>query len=90
MFKTDLYIQNLFFPSVDHFTVVCLVVWPLNENEGVNDLVLIEASLLCLCHLLLITSESIINIRKAGRFLSKEGQFQPHLHSKDRQLSKQL
>ena len=31
----------------DHCTVVCLVAWPLNENEAVGDLVLIETSLLC-------------------------------------------
>ena len=27
---------------IDHFTVVCLVAWPLNENEAGGDLVLIE------------------------------------------------
>ena len=61
---------------VDHFTVVCLVAWPLNESEADVDLVLIETSLLFLCKFLLITEHenSIINIRKAGRFLSKQGQ----------------
>ena len=34
---------------IDHFTVVCLVAWPLNENEAGVDLVLIETSLLFLC-----------------------------------------
>ena len=29
-----------------YFTVVCLVVWPLNENEAGVDFVLIETSLL--------------------------------------------
>ena len=28
--------------EIDHFTVVCLVAWPLNENEAGGDLVLIE------------------------------------------------
>ena len=28
--------------SIDDFTVVCLVAWPLNENEAGVDLVLIE------------------------------------------------
>ena len=31
--------------SVVHFTVVCLVTWPMNESEAGVDLVLIETSL---------------------------------------------
>ena len=31
--------------SIDHFTVVCLVAWPLNESEAGIDLVLIETIL---------------------------------------------
>ena len=31
---------------IDHFTVVCLVAWPLDESEDGVDLVLIETSLL--------------------------------------------
>ena len=31
---------------IEHFTVVCFVAWPLNENEAGGDLVLIETSLL--------------------------------------------
>ena len=34
---------------IDHFTVVCLVAWPLNESEAGGDLVLIETSLLFSC-----------------------------------------
>ena len=69
------------------FTVVSLVAWPLNENEAGDDLVLIETSLL----LLLIAAinwhkNSIINIRRTGRFLSKQGHLLPHFHSTDRQL----
>ena len=30
--------------TIDHFTVVCLVAWPLNESEAGVDLVLIETS----------------------------------------------
>ena len=41
-------------PRCHHFTVLCLVAWPLNENETVGELVLIEISLLFLCKLLLI------------------------------------
>ena len=35
--------------SIDHFTVVFLVTWPLNGNEAEGDLVLIQTSLLLLC-----------------------------------------
>ena len=31
---------------MDHFTVLCLVAWPLNESETRVDLVLIETCLL--------------------------------------------
>ena len=34
---------------IDHFTVSCLVAWPLNEREAGGDLVLIETSLLFSC-----------------------------------------
>ena len=37
------------FNSIDLFTLVCLVAWPLNESEAGLDLVLIETSLLLLC-----------------------------------------
>ena len=36
--------------GIDHFTVVCLVAWPLNESEAGVDLVLIETSLLFICN----------------------------------------
>ena len=39
---------------IDHFTVVCLVAWPLNESEAGVDLVLIETSQLFICKFLLI------------------------------------
>ena len=38
-----------------HFTVVCLVTWPMNETEAGVDLILIESSLLFLCKFLLIS-----------------------------------
>ena len=40
---------------IDHFTVVCLVAWPLNESEAGVDLVLIETLLLFICKFLLIS-----------------------------------
>ena len=41
--------------TIDHFTVVCLVTWPLNESEAGVDLALIETSQLFLCKFLLIS-----------------------------------
>ena len=40
-------LQN--FLPIDHFTVVSLVAWPLDESEARGDLALIETSLLFLC-----------------------------------------
>ena len=37
------------YKPIDHFTVICLVVWPLNESEAGGDFVLIETSLPLLC-----------------------------------------
>ena len=34
---------------IAHFTVVCLVAWPLNENEAGGDLVLIETLIFFIC-----------------------------------------
>ena len=35
--------------AIDHFTVSCLVAWPLNESEAGGDLVLIETPVLFSC-----------------------------------------
>ena len=35
--------------TIDHFTVVGLVTWPLNGSEAGGDVVLIQTSLLLLC-----------------------------------------
>ena len=43
------------FPGIDHFTVLCLVAWPLNESEAGVDLVLIETSKLFICKFLVIS-----------------------------------
>ena len=40
---------------IDHFTVVCLVAWPLNESEAGVDLVLLEILLLFICKFLVIS-----------------------------------
>jgi len=35
--------------SIDHFTVVCSVTWPLNGSEAGGDVVLIKTSLILSC-----------------------------------------
>ena len=45
----DAYMTAILIQAIDHFTVVCLVAWPLNESETGVDLVLIETSLIFLC-----------------------------------------
>ena len=46
---------------IDHFTIVCLVAWPLNENEAGGALVLTEASLLFLCKFVLISIRTALH-----------------------------
>ena len=41
--------------TIDHFTVVCSVSWPLNESEAGVDFAYIETSRLFLCKFLLIS-----------------------------------
>ena len=59
LFINCISLGNHFYDSVtagiDHFTVVSLVAWPLNESEAGGDLVLRETSLLLLCKFLLIS-----------------------------------
>ena len=47
----DRTIQHYVQPQIviDHFTVVCLMTWPLDGSEAGVDLVLIQTSLLLLC-----------------------------------------
>ena len=51
----ELCMYNKINSIIDHFTVVCLVAWPLNESEAGVDLVLIETLLLFICKFLLIS-----------------------------------
>ena len=54
---------------MDHFTVMCLVAWPLNESEAGVDLVLIETSLLFSCKFLLISMRTTsLTLEKQGGF----------------------
>ena len=47
--------ENYVLFIIDHFTVVCLVAWPLDESEAGAEVVLIETSLLFTCKFLLIS-----------------------------------
>ena len=72
---------------IGHFTVT-------GGNETGVDLVLIQNFLLYYVnHVFLMETGiflSIISIRKGQRFVSKQGQPQPHVHSKAGMLSSQL
>ena len=70
------------FPIV-HFTVVCLVTWPLSGSEAGVDLVLIKTLLLFSCHVVLM-------LTSLNQIVSKRGQLQPRFHLKARSLSTQL
>ena len=70
---------------------ICSVTWPLDGSEAGVDLVLIQSSLL----LLSVKQDALMLTRciympKAVRSVSKQGQLQPHSHSKARSLSRQL
>ena len=76
--ETSQVIVNTNCVTIDHFTVVCFMTWPLNGSEVAVDLVLIKTSLPLLCK----SSCSFANIymRKAERCVSKKGLFQPRLY----------
>ena len=63
-------------------------------NEAGVDLVLIQPFLLYYAKLVVVMLTNIflrkISIRKGRRFISKQGQPQPHVHSKARTPSPQL
>ena len=73
--------------TIAHFTVTV-------ANEAGVDLVLIQPFLLYYAKLVVVMLTSIflskISIRKGRRFVSKQGQPQPHVHSKARTPSPQL
>ena len=57
----------LHYKSIDHFAVVCLAAWPLNEIEDGVDLVLKETSLLFFCKSLLGSMRTaLVSYEKQG------------------------
>lgn len=60
----------LYSRTSEHFTVVCLVAWPLNENKAEGDLLLMKTSLPFLRKFLLIS----ISIRKTSASLTFKDQ----------------
>jgi len=69
---------------------MCVVGWPLNGTETGVDLVLIETFLLFLMNdaVLMLISRNLVS--EVCLFVSKQGQLQPHFHSRARQLRPQL
>ena len=78
------------FYSIDYFTVVCSVTWPLNGRETGGDLVLTRPHCFCCANQVVLMLTSCIYMRKAERSVSKQGHLQPRCHSKTRSLSRQL
>jgi len=73
---------------VDHFTVMCVVAWPLNESETVVEFFFYR-NLPAFISMMLFSCQLVgIDIRKAVIFQSKQDQLQPNFNSKARQLSK--
>ena len=64
-----MYHYNNKVPSLDHFTVVALVAWPLNDSEAGNDLVFLETLLFSPCKFLLMST------RTASLTQGKQGHF---------------
>ena len=46
---TAISLVNTSYWLIDHFTVICLVAWPLNASKAGVDIVLRETPLICLC-----------------------------------------
>jgi len=73
--------------TIDHFTVVYSVTWPLNGSGAGGALVLIQTSLLLLCKLSFLILTRCIYMAKAERSVSKQGHLQPRCHLKARSPS---
>ena len=67
---------NMLSPSscgIDHFTVVSLVAWPLNESEAGDDFALIETSLLFYVNdaVLMLISRNLHNKRSEVSIITR-------------------
>ena len=51
----EMMIWPSFWIGIGHFTVVCLVTWPLSRSEAGGDLVLIQTLLLFICKCKLVS-----------------------------------
>ena len=84
-----------YYMTIGHFTVVCLVPWPLNRCEAGGDPVLLQTCLLFKCkswysHANKPVNMTIILHLKNKKVCSKQGHCQPRVYSKARALSTQL
>ena len=71
-------------PPIGHFTVACLVTWPLSGSEAGGDLVLIQTSSFShVDHVVLMLTTLHLHM-KSMRFVSKQCHRQPQFHSKAR------
>ena len=57
--------------TLDHFTVVCLVTWPLNGSEAGGDPALIQTSLLLPCKCTWLALEQLDLHNKSSEFCIK-------------------
>ena len=57
--------------SIDHFTVVCSVTWPLYGSKARVDLVLIQTSLLLSCKCTYLASEQLVLHNKSSEVCIK-------------------
>ena len=74
--------------TIDHFTVVCSVTWPLNGSEAGGDLVLIQTSPLLLSKSNCYNANYILlHVKRRERSVSNQDQLQSRCHSKVRSPS---
>ena len=53
--KTKIVMCDQIIPTIVHFTVVCLVIWPLSGSEAGGNLILIQTLLLFICKYKLVS-----------------------------------
>ena len=63
--------------SIDHFTVVCSVAWPLNNSEARDDLVLTRTSLLLFCKSSWPSANQVYNLHDKSREVCIKARWPP-------------